>query len=72
MSLGIGMVTIDCAEPQQLAAFWSEALGVSIQGDYGDFVFLARPVVGGPRARAAAGRQTIAALTPCRQMFLIR
>jgi len=48
MSLGIGMVTIDCAEPQQLAAFWSEALGVSIQGDYGDFVFLARPVDGGP------------------------
>ena len=34
------MVTIDCAEPQQLAAFWSEALGVSIQGDYGDFVFV--------------------------------
>jgi len=42
------MVTIDCAEPQQLAAFWSEALGVSIQGDYGDFVFLGRPVDGGP------------------------
>jgi len=48
MSLEIGMVTIDCAEPQHLAAFWSEALGVSIQGDYGDFVFLARPVDGGP------------------------
>jgi len=48
MNLGIGMVTIDCAEPQQLAPFWSEALGVSIQGDYGDFVFLARPVDGGP------------------------
>ncbi len=48
MSLGIGMVTIDCAEPLQLAAFWAEALGVSIQGDYDDFVFLARPVEGGP------------------------
>lgn len=42
------MVTIDCAEPQQLAAFWSQALGVSIQGDYGDFVFLERPANGGP------------------------
>jgi catechol 2,3-dioxygenase-like lactoylglutathione lyase family enzyme len=42
------MVTIDCADPQQLAAFWSEALGVSIQGDYGNFVFLERPDDGGP------------------------
>ncbi len=48
MSLGIGMVTIDCAEPRQLAAFWSEALDVPVQGDYGDFVFLARPGDGGP------------------------
>jgi catechol 2,3-dioxygenase-like lactoylglutathione lyase family enzyme len=42
------MVTIDCAEPQRLAAFWSEVLGVSIQQDYGDFVFLERPAEGGP------------------------
>jgi predicted enzyme related to lactoylglutathione lyase len=42
------MVTIDCAEPQQLGRFWSEALGVSIQGDYGDFVFLSRPADSGP------------------------
>jgi hypothetical protein len=48
MSLGIGMVTIDCAEPRQLAAFGSKALDVPIQGDYGDFVFLARPGDGGP------------------------
>ncbi len=42
------MVTIDCAEPRQLAAFWLEALDVPVQGDYGDFVFLARPGDGGP------------------------
>ena len=48
MGLGIKMVTIDCSEPRLLARFWSEALGVSIQDDYGDFVFLARPTDGGP------------------------
>jgi predicted enzyme related to lactoylglutathione lyase len=48
MGFGIGMVTIDCADPQRLAGFWSEALRVSIQGDYGDFVFLERPPDGGP------------------------
>lgn len=48
MGLGIGMVTIDCTDPQVLADFWAAALGVSVQGDYGDFVFLARPDGGGP------------------------
>jgi catechol 2,3-dioxygenase-like lactoylglutathione lyase family enzyme len=48
MSLGIGMVTIDCADPQQLAAFWSAALGVAVQADDGDFVFLERAADGGP------------------------
>jgi catechol 2,3-dioxygenase-like lactoylglutathione lyase family enzyme len=48
MSLGIGMVTIDCADPQRLAAFWSAALGVPVQADYADFVLLERPAEGGP------------------------
>ena len=48
MGLTVGMVTIDCAEPQQLAEFWAGALGVGVQGDYGDFVFLERPADGGP------------------------
>jgi catechol 2,3-dioxygenase-like lactoylglutathione lyase family enzyme len=48
MSLGIGMVTIDCADPQRLAAFWSAALGVGVQADIGDFVLLASPAGGGP------------------------
>ena len=48
MGLTVGMVTIDCAEPQKLAEFWTAALGVGVQGDYGDFVFLQRPADGGP------------------------
>jgi predicted enzyme related to lactoylglutathione lyase len=34
------MVTIDCADPQGLAEFWTKALDVEIRGDYGDFVML--------------------------------
>jgi len=42
------MVTIDCADPQRLAAFWSAALGVPVQAGYADFVLLERPAGGGP------------------------
>lgn len=48
MSLEIGSVTIDCADPERLSAFWSEALGTSVQGSFGDFVVLKRPPQGGP------------------------
>jgi catechol 2,3-dioxygenase-like lactoylglutathione lyase family enzyme len=48
MSLGVDMVMIDCADPQQLAVFWSAALGQPVELDLGDFVLLARPA-GGPR-----------------------
>jgi Glyoxalase-like domain len=41
MPLAIGMVTIDCRDPQGLAQFWSTALDVPVESDYGDFVFLA-------------------------------
>ncbi|MGH3673054.1 MAG: VOC family protein [Pseudonocardiaceae bacterium] len=41
MSLSIGMVTIDCSDPQSLAQFWTAALGTTVAGDYGDFVLLA-------------------------------
>ena len=47
MGLTVGMVTIDCADPQKLAEFWCAALGVEVQGDYGDYVFLAHPADGG-------------------------
>ncbi|MEO7196528.1 MAG: VOC family protein [Pseudonocardiaceae bacterium] len=41
MDLSIGMVTIDCSDPQSLAEFWTAALGVAVAGDYGGFVLLA-------------------------------
>ena len=40
MALSIGMVTIDCSDPQSLAGFWTAALGTTVAGDYGDFVLL--------------------------------
>ncbi len=48
MSLKVGMVTIDCADPQRLGEFWAAALGTPVQADYGDYVFLTRPADGGP------------------------
>ena len=41
MSLSIGMVTIDCSDPQVVAQFWTAALGTTVAVDYGEFVFLA-------------------------------
>jgi predicted enzyme related to lactoylglutathione lyase len=36
------MITIDCAEPRELAKFWTAALGTQVQSDYeGHFVMLA-------------------------------
>lgn len=48
MALNIGMVTIDCVDPEELAQFWSAALQVPVQGNFGDFIFLAAPADGGP------------------------
>ena len=48
MALHIGMVTVDCADPKGLAAFWAAALDTTISGDYGEFVMLAPPPAGGP------------------------
>jgi len=45
----MGMITIDCADPQGLARFWTAALNVEVAGDYGEFVMLAGPADGGPR-----------------------
>ena len=44
----IEMVTIDCAEPKELARFWTEALGTSIAQDIGgEFLVLAPAREGG-------------------------
>jgi hypothetical protein len=40
MGLSIGMVTIDCSDPQSLGKFWTAALGTTVAGDYGEFVLL--------------------------------
>ncbi|MBB4681929.1 putative enzyme related to lactoylglutathione lyase [Crossiella cryophila] len=43
VGLSIGMVTIDCADPQAQAGFWTQVLGASVAADYGDYVVLAPP-----------------------------
>ncbi|MQA10378.1 MAG: VOC family protein [Pseudonocardiaceae bacterium] len=49
MTMQLGMVTIDCENPQQLARFWTHALDVKVAGDYGDFLFLDAAAEGGVR-----------------------
>ena len=64
MSLAASMITIDCTDPQSLAACWSAVLDTPVERDIGDYVYLARPDRGGivvsfqrvpdpPRARRA-------------------
>ena len=60
MTLSIGMVTIDCTDPQSLAGFWTAALGTTVASDYGAFVLLAgTPALGlqqVPEPRASKNR----------------
>lgn len=42
-SARVWYLTIDCRDPERLAAFWSELLGVEVRGTMENFVFLARP-----------------------------
>ncbi|WIX88806.1 VOC family protein [Amycolatopsis sp. DG1A-15b] len=64
MAIHMGMITIDCADPQGLAEFWTAALGTTVAQDYGEFVMLAPPPAGGlavglqrvPEARAGKNR----------------
>lgn len=37
----IHAITIDCADPQKLAAWWAEALGIPVGNDFGQIVQLA-------------------------------
>jgi predicted enzyme related to lactoylglutathione lyase len=48
MAIHMGMITIDCADPQGLARFWTAALGTTVANDYGEFVMLAAPAGGLP------------------------
>ncbi len=54
MSIHVGMVTIDCQDPQELAEFWSRALEVEVLGDYGEFVLL-----GGKNSPVSLGLQRV-------------
>ncbi|MER7698653.1 MULTISPECIES: VOC family protein [unclassified Streptomyces] len=61
MRISPEMITIDCADPQALAAWWAEALGVEGAQDYDAFVVLpATPLVLGfqrvPEPKAAKNR----------------
>lgn len=49
MTLAVRMVTIDCVDPGRLVEFWTEALGVAVAENYGDFVLLASSHEGGPQ-----------------------
>jgi predicted enzyme related to lactoylglutathione lyase len=42
-------VVVDCAEPEQLAAFWCQVLGVEVAGRWNQYVMLTPTVDGGPR-----------------------
>jgi catechol 2,3-dioxygenase-like lactoylglutathione lyase family enzyme len=45
----IGFVTIDCADPERLAAWWGDLLGLKIGRRGGPYVELERPRAGVPR-----------------------
>ncbi|MFE6049256.1 VOC family protein [Kitasatospora sp. NPDC056446] len=40
MSLAAVMITVDCAEPKELAQWWAVAVGGEIAEDHGDFVIV--------------------------------
>ena len=50
MNLNMGGITIDCAEPRELAEFWTKALGLEVVFDAeGEFLMLRSPAdAGGP------------------------
>jgi predicted enzyme related to lactoylglutathione lyase len=47
MNLNMGGVTIDCAEPRELAEFWTRALGLTVEFDADGEFLLLRPPGGG-------------------------
>ncbi|MFI1931185.1 VOC family protein [Streptomyces sp. NPDC020330] len=71
MRISPEMITIDCADPQTLAAWWAEALGVQETQDYDAFVVLAAtPLVLGfqrvPEPKAAKNRVHVDFASPDR------
>ncbi|AGM08419.1 VOC family protein [Amycolatopsis keratiniphila] len=49
MGIELGMITIDCADPRGLAAFWTKALEVEVDQDHGgEFLILRAKKENGP------------------------
>src|SRR4051794_15339047 len=46
VGISVGMVTINTSDPQRLANFWTAALGLTVELDIGDYVYLNRPTGG--------------------------
>ena len=42
-------ITIDCTDPEAMAAFWAPLLGVEVRGRWNQFVGLTPPAPGHPR-----------------------
>jgi predicted enzyme related to lactoylglutathione lyase len=42
-------ITVDCSDPEVLAAFWGALLGVEVSGRWHEFVGLKAPAPGHPR-----------------------
>ena len=57
MTATIGLV-LDCADPDRLATFWSEALGYTTVGGAGNYVMLLAADGDAPQAAAASGART--------------
>ncbi|SFI89919.1 VOC family protein [Amycolatopsis sacchari] len=72
MILDLAMVTVDCADPRRLAAFWCEALGIRVEHDWGEFLVLTPAREGGvrlgfqrvPEERAGKNRLHLDLATP--------
>jgi predicted enzyme related to lactoylglutathione lyase len=48
VGLAIGMVTVDCADPEVLSRFWAAALETQVASGSEHFVVLSPPPLGGP------------------------
>ena len=66
-SAGVGWVasvTIDAADPEGLARFWAELLGLAVRPREGRFVALQRPPAGAPGTGLPAGARAQAGEGP--------
>jgi predicted enzyme related to lactoylglutathione lyase len=48
MTMTLGMITIDCVEPHELAPFWTAALKTEVVQDFSGHFLILAPWAGGP------------------------